>query len=98
MAGGVRSPSSPSFAGTGTGNDGQALPDVGTSAYEQAAFRRGAANATVLLLILGIIGMTQEYRHRTATPTFLVTPRRGRVVAAKLLAYAPGRRPHRSCW
>ena len=25
----------------------------------------------MLLLILGIIGMTQEYRHRTATPTFL---------------------------
>ena len=74
------------FAGR-TGNDGQALPDIGTSAYEQAAFAV-SANATVLLLILGIIGMTQEYRHRTATPTFLVTPRRGRVVAAKLLAYA----------
>jgi ABC-2 type transport system permease protein len=74
------------FAGR-TGNDGRALPDVGTSAYEQAAFAV-SANATVLLLILGIIGMTQEYRHRTATPTFLVTPRRGRVVAAKLLAYA----------
>jgi ABC-2 type transport system permease protein len=74
------------FAGR-TGNDGQALPDIGTSAYEQAAFAV-SANATVLLLILGIIGMTQEYRRRTATPTFLVTPRRGRVVAAKLLAYA----------
>ncbi len=74
------------FAGR-TGNDGQALPDIGTSAYERAAFAV-SANATVLLLILGIIGMTQEYRHRTATPTFLVTPRRGRVVAAKLLAYA----------
>jgi ABC-2 type transport system permease protein len=74
------------FAGR-TGNNGQALPDVGTSAYEQAAFAV-SANATVLLLILGIIGMTQEYRHRTATPTFLVAPRRGRVVAAKLIAYA----------
>ena len=73
------------FAGQ-TGGDGQALPPVGNPAYEQAAFAV-SANATVLLLILGIIGMTQEYRHRTATPTFLVSPRRGRVVVAKLIAY-----------
>jgi ABC-2 type transport system permease protein len=73
------------FAGR-QGNNGEALPPVGTSAYEEAAFAV-TANATVLLLILGIIGMTQEYRHRTATPTFLTTPRRGRVVVAKLLAY-----------
>ncbi|MGY2002397.1 ABC transporter permease [Blastococcus sp. SYSU DS1024] len=63
------------------------LPAVGTPAYEELIFSVGA-NASVLLLILGIIGMTQEYRHRTATPTFLTTPHRGRVVGAKLLAYA----------
>jgi hypothetical protein len=74
------------FAGQ-TGDNGQSLPPVGTEAYEEAAFAV-ASNATVLMLILGIIGMTQEYRHRTATPTFLTTPRRGRVVIAKLLAYA----------
>ena len=42
----------------------------------------------MLFLILGIIGMTEEYRHPTATPTFLTAPRRGRVVVAKILAYA----------
>jgi hypothetical protein len=70
-----------------SGRNGPGLPSVGTSAYEQAAFAV-STNATVLMLILGIIGMTQEYRHRTATPTFLVSPRRGRVVVAKLVAYA----------
>jgi ABC-2 type transport system permease protein len=69
------------------GNPESGLPPVGTEIYEQLAFAT-AANVVVLFLILGIIGMTQEYRHRTATPTFLTTPRRGRVVIAKLLAYA----------
>ena len=78
-----------SFAGStqGGGPGGGALPPVGTEQYEQLVLATGA-NVTVLFLILGIIGMTQEYRHRTATPTFLTTPRRGRVVIAKLAAYA----------
>ena len=81
------------FAALFTGFAGQSqngqpgLPPVGTAAYERIAFSAGS-NATMLMLILGIIGMTQEYRHRTATPTFLTTPRRGRVVIAKLGAYA----------
>jgi ABC-2 type transport system permease protein len=69
------------------GDEESGLPPVGTELYEELAFAT-AANVVVLFLILGIIGMTQEYRHRTATPTFLTTPRRGRVVVAKLLAYA----------
>jgi ABC-type transport system involved in multi-copper enzyme maturation permease subunit len=63
------------------------LPEVGTPQYEEIVFSVGA-NASVFLLILGNIGMTQEYRHRTATPTFLTEPRRWRVVVAKLLSYA----------
>ena len=63
------------------------FPSVGDPAFEQLAFAT-AANTVVLFLILGIIGMTQEYRHRTATPTFLTSPKRGRVVVAKLVAYA----------
>jgi hypothetical protein len=69
-----------------TGNNGQALPPVGDPQFEQVAFAQ-ISGAVVFVVIAGIIGMTQEYRHRTATPTFLTTPRRGRVVAAKLLAY-----------
>jgi ABC-2 type transport system permease protein len=69
------------------GNPDSGIPDVGTPLYEQLALAT-AANANILFLILGIIGMTQEYRHRTATPTFLTTPRRWQVVVAKLVAYA----------
>lgn len=37
---------------------------------------------------VGTFAVTSEYRHRTAAVTFLFAPRRGRVLAAKLIAYA----------
>ena len=41
----------------------------------------------LMAAILGVIGITGEYRHLTATPTFLSVPRRGTVVTAKLVVY-----------
>ena len=47
-----------------------------------------AGSASLFALLLGIVGFTNEFRHGTATQTFLVTPVRERVLAAKLAAYA----------
>jgi ABC-2 type transport system permease protein len=48
-------------------------------------FGRGEFLATVFAALLGALSITAEIRHGTIRATFLVTPRRGRVVAAKVL-------------
>jgi len=44
--------------------------------------------ASILALLAGIILVTNEFRHGTIARTLLATPRRGRLVALKLLAGA----------
>lgn len=69
------------------GQTGNPNPPVASAAGQRNLFSSAAA-AGIFGLILGIIGVTSEFRHQTVTPTFLATPHRGRVVIGKLLAYA----------
>lgn len=56
---------------------------------EQEARDLFAADFTSLFIfLLGVIGMTGEWRHRTITGTVLAAPVRLRLLAAKTLAYA----------
>jgi len=41
-----------------------------------------------LLLIFGVVGAGSEYRHRTLAPALLVAPNRGRLLGARVVAYA----------
>ena len=47
----------------------------------------GVGQATVFALIIGALGITQEFRHQTITSTFLASPHRSRVMVAKMLAH-----------
>jgi ABC-type transport system involved in multi-copper enzyme maturation permease subunit len=47
-----------------------------------------AVSGYIFSAIVGIVLITTEYRHFTSRPTFLLEPRRGRVIAAKLLVAA----------
>ena len=66
------------------------LVQSGGNVHDPAVQSKALAHvalAALFTLIFGIFAMAGEYRHGTVTDTFLSTPARGRVVAAKLAVY-----------
>jgi ABC-type transport system involved in multi-copper enzyme maturation permease subunit len=73
-----------SLAATG-GLPGEAnAPALPEDALPATLYSTATAVGYVFPLLMGTLMVTAEFRHKTLTPTFLATPRRGRVLAAKL--------------
>ena len=69
----------------GSARAGNALRDLGDPASVRTVYGVPFEIGYVMPLVMGIIVICGEFRHRTITPTFLSSPRRGRVLVAKAL-------------
>lgn len=47
-----------------------------------------AVTSYIVVFVLGVLGVTTEFRYQTITPTVLATPSRWALVTAKMIAYA----------
>jgi ABC-2 type transport system permease protein len=47
-----------------------------------------SSTAYVVVFVLGVLGVTTEFRYQTITPTVLLTPSRWAIVTAKMITYA----------
>lgn len=56
------------------------------AALAKSVFTGGIQIGYLLTLAIGVMTIGSEYRHQTITATFLAVPRRGRVMAAKVVS------------
>ncbi|MGJ6979201.1 ABC transporter permease subunit [Aestuariimicrobium soli] len=74
-----------SATGRLTGDNAMPMP---ADSLPALLYSTGTAIGYVFPLLIGTMMITGEVRHQTLTPTFLATPRRWRVLAAKLVVGA----------
>lgn len=73
------------FAGTEVG-PGVTLPGLDDPQMVSSTYSAGLQISQVLLLAVGVLMIGTEYRHKTITSTFLATPKRAKVMAAKVIS------------
>lgn len=71
-----------------TGTSGEAVP-MDTTTAATTVYTLPSTFGYALPLLVGLLSVTSEFRHRTLTPTLLAQPDRNRFVVAKLVASIP---------
>jgi ABC-2 type transport system permease protein len=85
---GIQAAASAAFAGVDPGAGQPTTPGLDSAETLRGVYATAAVSgAYIFALVIGVTGMTGEHRYETATPTFLATPKRVRVVVAKAIAH-----------
>ena len=72
------------FSASAAGDLGGNAPQIPEDGLPALLYSSATAVGYVFPLLVGTLMVTAEFRHKTLTPTFLATPRRGIVLWAKL--------------
>lgn len=59
--------------------------ELGSHDHQHALLSAGTS-AALFAALIGVMAITSEFRHGTIRPTFVVTPHRSRVIAAKVIS------------